>query len=67
MAVAVKIEGGIGREPIRCVTCDADESELLVVTYPAGRVEPTRSNPRPMVKLIGYDCALCGEQMRFEI
>ena len=63
--VAVKIEGGIGPEPIRCVTCGADESELLVATDPADRVEPTRRNPRPVVKLIGYDCASCGAQMRF--
>lgn len=56
--IARTVEG-----PRKCPACDAGGDQLKVATAPAGRT----SDGRDKVEFSGYDCANCGEKLRFSL
>lgn len=61
--MTTKIDRKIGRGPKKCPRCGS--IDLVIATDPSFRVEVTDLRPAPKVRWIGYDCQVCGEDLRF--
>lgn len=51
--------------PQHCPECGAGPYQLEVATTESHQTAPTKQNPRPSVRFIGYNCTVCGEKLRF--
>ena len=58
------IKYGLRYEPRTCPECGSGPSQLIVVTS-GSYVSPTPRNPTPSVRDLGYDCASCGAELRY--